>query len=102
MRWFVVKVDCDTNEFGEGPTHYAISEYEDDECDAIAWMGEGNERFASLVADAPEMLKLLQDLWEHGMPYNNGDACDAMAMWNRVLVWNQVFAMLKKHKEHLS
>lgn len=96
MKWFVVEVNCDTNEFGEGPTNYAISENEGDECDAIAWMGEGNEKFASLVADAPEMLQLLRELWEHGMPNSDIEPCDVPAMWDRV------FEMLKKHKEHLS
>lgn len=55
-----------------------------------------NERLTSLMADAPEMLQLLHELWEHDMPDSEVESCDVPAMWDRV------FEMLKKHKEHLS
>lgn len=58
--WFVVEDTDQVDEFGNGPTHIAISKYEDDVADAIAWMHEGTTEDAHLIASAPAMYEALK------------------------------------------
>jgi hypothetical protein len=58
-RWYVVVDTSQQDELGRGPTGIAISPYEDDPTDAIAWMQEGTVEDAELMANAREMRIML-------------------------------------------
>lgn len=60
--WYVIEDTSQCDEFGHGPVGVAISLYDSDTVDAIAWMQEGNDADAELIAKSPEMVKLLDRL----------------------------------------
>ena len=62
--WYVVEEDH-SDDSGNGPVSLAISTYEDDSVDAIAWINTMNpnkteQANARLIAAAPDMLAALQ------------------------------------------
>lgn len=58
--WHVVIDASQQDECGNGPLGIAISIYEDDATDAVAWMQEGTEDDAALMAASPELKRALQ------------------------------------------
>lgn len=54
-EWFVVVDTSQQDELGNGPVGIAISTCEDDPVDAVAWMQEGTEKDAELMAAAPAL-----------------------------------------------
>lgn len=60
--WFAVTDTSLQDEHGNGPVGIAISTWEDDVVDAIAWMQEGTEADARLIAVAPELADALREL----------------------------------------
>ena len=40
VKWFIVNVTEERGDFADSVEYLCISQYEDDDCDAICWLGE--------------------------------------------------------------
>lgn len=64
VPWHVVIDTSQQDEFGNGPQGIAITPYEDDVVDAIAWMQDGTYEDAVVMAKSRETAKALTEAVE--------------------------------------
>ena len=85
-EWFVVVDKSQQDEFGNGPTGIAISTYEDDPCDAVAWMQEGTVKDAELMAAAPTLKAALMKVvaW-HDMDRESMEGWEVQEAYNKAI-----------------